>query len=199
MPPKLCCVLCLLQDSCPPTYCQLMRKWLTFQSCLPLLMPLFTQLFHPQTKERNLLASLQQIPFVSTVIHHCQPVPILHTATFRVLTTPTRNWHRAGTGASLGTLGSKCVMARNFWISTDLWNERKELKKRKRTRTITVIHRALRRAMLMTQFLRTPLQLTPSLWNDVFISTGLETNMNASALRASDTMCSCWGLTEAGV
>ena len=127
----ICCCLVssvFLKDSCPPTYCQLTKKLLIFQSCPPLLTPHFTQLPHLQPKGRNLLAFPQQSLFIATLTHPSQLVPTWHWATFRVLTTPTRNWHRADIGASLGTLESKCAMARIFWISTDLWTEKKKHK-----------------------------------------------------------------------
>lgn len=167
-----CCLLSsvFLQDSCPPIYCQPMKKLLIFQSRLPPLTPHFTQPPHLQTKVRNLLASPQQSPFTATLMHPSQLVPILHGATFRVLTTPTRNWHRAGTGASLGTLESKCAMARISWTSTDLRTKKKKHKERKLTHIITVIHRALRKALLKTRLCITLLQQTRSLLNDVFIS-----------------------------
>lgn len=168
-----CCCVFYLQGSCPPTYYQLMRKWLTFQSCLLHLTPLFTQLLHPQTKGRNLLVSPQQFPFIATLMHQSQLVPILHRVTFRLLTTPTKNWHRAGTGASLGILESKYVMSMIFWISTGLWNEKKKHKKRTCTHIIIVIHRASRRAMLIMQLLITPLLQTQNLLNDGFIFTVL--------------------------
>lgn len=157
-----------------------MKKLLIFQSCLPHLTPHSTQRPHPQTKGRNLLAFPQQSPFTATLMHPSQLGPILPGATFRVITIPTRNWHRAGTGASLGTLESKCAMVRSFWISTDLWTKKKKRKERKWTHIITVIHRALRKATLKTQLCVTPLQQTQRVADDVSISAAMYKNMKPS-------------------
>lgn len=168
-----------------------MKKLLIFPSCLPHLTPRSTQHPHPQTKGRNLLAFPQQSPFTATLMHPSQLGPILPGATFRVFTVPTRTWHRAGTGASLGTLGSKCAMVRNFWSSTDLWTKKKKHRERKWTHLTTVIHRALRRATLTTQWCVTPPQQTRRVAHDVFISAVMCENMKASVLQVSDTMCNC--------
>lgn len=175
-----------------------MKKLLTFQSCLPHLTAHSTQRPHPQTRGRNLRASPQQSPFTATLMHPPQLGPILPGATFRVTTTPTRNWHRAGTGASLGTLGSRCVTVRNFWSSTDLWTRKKKPKERKWTHVITVILRALRKAPLNTQLCVTPLQQTRRVADDVSISAVMYQNVKPSELKVSDTMCNCVRSTETG-
>lgn len=111
--------LSVLQDSCQPTCCQPMKRWSTARPRLLLPTPLCRRHRRPPTHPRTspTLALPQPPPTPQMMIRCVLPLPSPLRRSSTALSTPTRTPRRAGTGASRGTLESKCAMARICGIS----------------------------------------------------------------------------------